>query len=531
MKDKTEKMSIYLHKETVKDFDECLKREALKKSSSHSIKKEIGLEGKIYIHEPNKKMPYWKETLERLTEEAIEVDTNSSNKAVIVFEYNNRYISIVYGYGKSMLKESTLERNFGLIVAANLIDPKKIRSLNSMTIEDTIVDMQKQTVSYSDQDSFQIDREKEILKAVSGAPSLESTAKFLVGTDSLTATRKMDIENIKESIKFYFEAFQEKKYIDNGFGWLNNIKRVKDSDIKQDLDKELEKDILTATGEVVIAPNRIIDWENIDGFCFRGIGKVKDEDYSMILDEERYLTYLRSKELKNILSKLKRDKIEVRDNNGEKYNLSSVYEGIIYEKNYDKTKYLLCYGDWYEIDEDFYNRVRNRVLSVVECEVSLPICKKGISEGTYNNELEKLSDDYVTLDQKNYSIPGYGRSRVEPCDLLTRDKKLIHIKIGGSSSTLSHLFAQGLTSARLLRTDIGMKNHINKYAESKFGPDFIKETDENSDFEIVYAIIDHRKKPFIDILPFFSLVNLAQTLDQLEAMNYNYSLMKIDRIK
>ena len=111
-----------------------------------------------------------------------------------------------------MLEDGNIERNFGLIVAANLIDPQKIRSLNSMTIEDTIVDTQKQSVFYSSQTDLQVDANKEILKSVSGAPKLESEARFLVGTDSLTATRKMKIEDIKESIKFYYSAYRKKDY-------------------------------------------------------------------------------------------------------------------------------------------------------------------------------------------------------------------------------------------------------------------------------------------------------------------------------
>lgn len=228
VQEKTQKLSIFLHKKEVDSFDSCIKKTSRDKSRVYNVKQEIGMTGKIYVHESIENVPDWKITLEKLTTKTINISSNSSNKAVVVFEHNKRYFSIVYGYGRSMLDDVSIERNFGLIVAANLIDSKKIKSLNSMIIEDTIVDTQKQSMFYSSQTDLQVDTNKEILKSVSGAPRLESEARFLVGTDSLTATRKMKIEDIKESIKFYYDAYRKNDYKVNGFAWLDNVKKEKD---------------------------------------------------------------------------------------------------------------------------------------------------------------------------------------------------------------------------------------------------------------------------------------------------------------
>lgn len=526
--DKTNKISIFLHKETVNSFDDCVKAKARRNSTIHTVKRAIGLSGRIFIHNPTLKSPEWKMVLEKLTRDTISISDNSSNKAVVVFKYKQRYLSLTYGYGKSMLNEDTIERNFGLIVAANLIDPNKIRSLNSMTIEDTIVDTQKQAVNFSTQDSFQINQNSEILKSVSGAPNLETTAKFIVGSDSITATQKMNIENIKKSIRFYYDTYQKIDYVDKGFGWLNNIKRVKDKTKSDLLNSKLEKDIIDEESNIVVGPNKILDWEDIVGFYITGLGNSKEPDISISLDYEKYLRCLRAKPEIKILNKLKRDKIKAVTDQENHFSISSVYDGIVYETTHDNERYLLCYGDWYKVDEDFFNRIRERVESAPSCELVFPACNTGDGEGQYNLTVEESNENYFSLDKQNYPIPGHGRSKVEPCDILTKDKKFVHVKKGGSSSTLSHLFAQGLVAARLLSNDVGFRSHVNEKVTGKFGADFIKDTDKNNDFEIVYAIIDHRDKDLVDTLPFFSLVNLAQTLDQLDAMDYNYSLMKID---
>lgn len=522
-------MAIFLHKEIVNNFDGCIKISARENSDVHPVKTEIGLSGRIYIHHPTMNAPSWKSTLDKLSSEQINVSDNSSNKAVIVFKHRDRFISVTYGYGKSMLDEDTIERNFGLIVAANLIDPQKIRSLNSMTIEDTIVDTQKQAVAYSNQENFQINQNREILKAVSGAPNSESTAKFFVGTDSLIATRKMRIENIKESIVFYFDKYQSKEYIDKGFGWLDNIKRVKDSTKNTFLDSKLAEELSNENSRAIIGPNRVLNWENISGFYFSGMGKGVNNNISINLDYEPYLRVLRSKPDIKIIDKLKRDKImAVSEDDESHFPISNVYDGIVYEISNENKKYLLCYGDWYEVDENYYTQIRTRVANAPICDIQFAPCKKGIGEGSYNKSIADSSSDYELLDQHNYSIPGHGHSTVEPCDILTKDKKLIHVKKGGSSSKLSHLFAQGLVSAKLLSNDNGFKNHINDKVRSKFGENFLEALSMNSDFEIVYAIIDPKDKDLVEVIPFFSLVNLSKTFDELDSMNYNYSLMKID---
>lgn len=529
--EQTYKISFFLHKESVSEFDDCIKKTTLKNLDKYKVKKEIGLPGLIYVHQPTVNMPDWKTTLEKLTNETINISKNISNKAVVIFKYKERFLSIAYGYGKSILNESTLERNFGLIVAANLVDPKKIRSLNSMTIEDTIVDTQKQSIDYTNQEQFQINQNREILKSVSGAPHSETTAKFLVGTDSLSATRKMNIEDIKKDLMFYFDTYQKEDYKDRGFGWLDNIKRVKDVTMKETLDLELEKDIVKKDTNTLIGPNKILDWENIVGFYLTGLGKEVKKSISIDIDYERYLTTLYSNPTLKVLAKLKRDKLIAVTDNENEFVVSNIYDALVYEKEIHETRYLLCYGDWYEVDSDFYNEVKQKIRNTKISDLTFQPCFFGLEEGKYNELVANSSPDYVLLDQKNYILKGFGGSKVEPCDIFTRNKQLIHVKKGGSSSTLSHLFAQGLVSAKILSNDIKLKNHINKFSKSKLGPNYIKAKDKNSDFEVIFAIIDKRNSNFEDILPFFSMVNLSQVLNELETMNYNYSLMKIDYVE
>lgn len=51
----------------------------------------------------------------------------------------------------------------------------------------------------------------------------------------------------------------------------------------------------------------------------------------------------------------------------------------------------------------------------------------------------------------------------------------------------------------------------------------------SDEYEIVYAIIDNKDTPIDEKLPFFSLVNLMLTAQDLDRMHFRYSICPIKR--
>lgn len=524
----TLKISLFLHNESVEKFEDCIKQTCIDSSKHYDIKRAIGLEGKIYVHKPKKGAPDWFNQLNELTNEKINPEENVSNKAIIVFKHRRRFFSLVYGYGRSMLNEATIVRNFGLIVAANLVDPQGLKSVNSMTIEDVIVDTQKQSSGFSSQDQLQINRQAEIMKSLSGAPKAKADTKFVTGTDSLAATRNMDIKDIKSSIDFYYSTYKRDDYKQNGFEWLDNVRRIKDSSLKATLNDFLVKGIL-AEEKVFIVPNKIIDWSEITGFYLTGMGKRKNHTVSDLIDYDEYFNKIRNGTASNILVKLKKDSLVGIDINSVDYKISNIYDGIVFETQHNNAKYLLCYGDWFEINNQFYNQIKEKIKAVNKCSIVFPPCEKGEREETYNARIANNNPNYALMDQKFYQPKEYGRGKIEPCDIVTKSKQFIHIKKGGSASKLSHLFSQGIVASHTLSRDDDFKKHINNQVAKKLGPNLLASTDRNNSYEIIYAIIDKRNKPIEDVLPFFSMVNLSQTIDNLQSLKYKYSLALIQQ--
>lgn len=539
--EKTYSLSIYLHKSSVNSFEDCIKEEVLDENNlnEHLVNRNrIGAEGKIFTSYSEPGPPEWQYDINLFTNSNIELAESSTNRAVVILKVDNRYMSITFGHGKYILNENKIVRNFGIKVAANLIDSDQIRNLNTMNIEDVIINVQRQSSAYSNKEDLQVDVYKDILKEVAGSPNRregDAAPKFLVGTDFLKAKRKMNLENILTDLRYYKETYNQNTYKNNGFEWLDNILRIKDKSLISELNRRLKDAIKLNNGNVQIAANKPIDWSELDGFLLTGQNKIqKKENFNIAINSNEYFRYIRESRTPNVIDKLKKDRLLVLYNQNESVEkLSNIYNSIIFETEYDDKFYILSHGEWFEINKDYYRSIIRRVEEIeVEKDIefieydenhSNEFSDGEYNEGRYNKHLSELDGNFL-LDKKNFIPPVPGNNPIEPCDIFTRNKELIHIKRYNGSSSLSHLLSQGLVSANLLiNTDF--KNHINE----QIGEEIIHENDPINVFKVVYAVIHKdRNKTIHEIFPFFTKVNLVKTTEQLRRMQIKYSIKKID---
>ena len=80
----------------------------------------------------------------------------------------------------------------------------------------------------------------------------------------------------------------------------------------------------------------------------------------------------------------------------------------------------------------------------------LPRYSAGETEDSYNRRAASHGSHFL-LDKTLVRLPG--QSPFEPCDLLSYDGLLMHVKRRSSSSTMSHVTAQATAAAQLLRSD------------------------------------------------------------------------------
>ena len=124
---------------------------------------------------------------------------------------------------------------------------------------------------------------------------------------------------------------------------------------------------------------------------------------------------------------------------------------------------------------------------------------------------------------------GGGHSSIEFCDVLTADKKLVHVKRYSGSAQLSHLFNQGVVSGELfLSADADFREKVNgklpaglKFADPKLRPTA-------GDYEIVFGIIVPPGKPLE--IPFFSKVSFRNARRRLLTYGYTVTKKRIESV-
>lgn len=524
-------LTIFLIKDYIQNLRDCIKNPG--SLSSSKLKPQFGLDGEIYYCDSNKKLPRWKPFLDELSNEAINITENASNKAIVLVHIQNRIMAIVFGYGRSFLKEECIERNFGLKVALNTINPNKMRSINAATIEDMVVTTQRQASYSTTQDEFGLNVTNDIMKGLTGEPYDPVYGNHISGKDSLVVSVLMEIMELKEKLKLYYDAYKDGRYKRIGFEWVDNIAEIRDSVQSEALDFELATAIENReVDHLHIAPPETTDWDRIIGFCYSGIGKKMDDgdNYNLDLDLTEYVE--KFKPGINVCEKIHRDKLYAMNSDGVPFAICSIYAALVFQTKYEGKNYILCSGTWYYVETSFFEQVNNFIKTKVPISnVVLPDCPSDKDEGAYNEMVADGNVDFCLMDRKLISVEN-GPKKIEACDIFARDKKLIHVKNKGQSAQLSHLFSQGKVSAECFVSDQTFRRQVSDIITQKFGAKVFDYTQkpQSNEFEIVYAIIDTKNSSIEEKLPFFSKVNLMITAQELDRMHFKFSVCLVHKV-
>lgn len=185
--------------------------------------------------------------------------------------------------------------------------------------------------------------------------------------------------------------------------------------------------------------------------------------------------------------------------------------------------YILSLGEWFFVNNDYVQAVKDRVRNIPDVTEELGILPihEGETEGDYNERLG-IAKDWQLLDKKLFNFSG--TSKFEIADLLTPNAKYLCVKKMSSSATLSHLFAQGSVSAKLLRSVPDVAERARKLYTEKW-PESDDSALHNPTF--VYVIPTKKEGTLSECLFFFSLINLIDHLDTIKAAGYGVARCKV----
>lgn len=525
---KSYKLSIYLLKDEIKDFKQALK-DNIYIQKEYDFNHEIPAEGKIILGATKSSEPHWKELLQAAIDEELPDLNNISNRAIVFFLIDDRIFALPFGYGKHLLKEEAIDRDFGLKTALNVVNADKLVSIDKANLDDLTVLTRTQISRKARPETFSIDIIKDLLKSVTGEPSallLENIGKIITGNEGVSIIPTIDFKDIPKNLKDLKKAFESERYKER-FDWIDNIKPERDPSVLESLRQSMVNDLSNKNDENLhLAPPFLIDWEAFEGFSYTRTGDLETEFEIENFYEQR------ESDLDGLdWNKLLRLKIYIKYGDEDERYSFNLWRFLNYQTTLDDNIYVFALAKWYKVNKTYSDELIEYVNQIEESDLLFIDCDKGINEAEYNEQLAN-SQEYFKLLDKDLVRSDLSRSGIEVCDVLSDSMEFIHVKFRRSSATLSHLFAQGKISAFALRRDKTFRKNLRaKLNQLGLDRDLVpieSRLVQARNYTITFALIEKKSRSFVESLPFFSLLNFRITAEDLILLGYNLKVKKIE---
>jgi uncharacterized protein (TIGR04141 family) len=466
--------------------------------------------------------PRWATYLKEHVSPALGELETASASGVLLLEAAARLFAVTFGQGRRLIDPEAFEHDFGLLVVLNTVAPDQLKSVDARTIEETTVHTRRDVSRDSSLSTFGLDVSRDLLRAVTGTPQDPALAHRMTGADALgiwTRAQIPELPALAEQLLKYYEATDYKTH----FEFIDHLRPEKNAARIRELNKQLVDDL--RTGEITeahLAAPETLDWLDVGGFTF-SCG-LKDQEPNT---DPRISAYRTSHEDGDIdLAMLKSDKLIALRADGEMLQDWPVYRCIVYQLELDGHLFVLTGAQWFRVDVDYKNKIYKQVNALKKL-AGLPKADATGGEKAYN---VKAAAELGALCLDRKLIQDSGPDKIELCDILTLQGGLIHVKPRGSSSTLSHLFNQGLNSATRLFVDQEFRSKARALAASEdqaYADVLPADRFDAAKHEISFVIITRSKRNTPLTLPFFSVVSLATAATYLQGYGYTVSIAAV----
>lgn len=520
----TKSMSIYLLKYDVTAKDAIKDGRGYEEASV--VTKAIP-ELRVFLKRGIRKQPWWKTYL------GLDSDLSQQlNSAAAFVEINKRTFVLTFGSGQHLLEEDSYVHDFGTRVVLNAVDPNKLKSADTLDPESS--QRRRTQIPYDgDLALLSFTGDSSVLKRLTGKAKSEHSdlVRSVTGAAGLRVTTPTEPSDLEDLLKRLHELYKSKEFCKT-FPDIAQIQPITDPDIVDQLNEKLVASVFDISAPIVLTVPDVLDYgdETYVQFSGRGASEIFDDVYI-----KHYREYLEGRNVSAesfTVADLKHDKLLLLNGSHETNQQWSIYRSLIFEVQEDKDKgysYHFSDGAWFRVATGLIDSLRD-FLDPYWIEATLP-GHQWKSEAEYNSEVSSLHGD-ICLDQTNISPSG--QTQVEPCDILRIGEtvEFIHVKIGTSSSMLSHLFNQAANSIQLIRTNEEAEEKLLTLVREKAGDAAahqVKEALENNSYTVSIAIVSHKRTPERKSanLPIFSRISLRRALVALKAMGVTTTIQLV----
>jgi uncharacterized protein (TIGR04141 family) len=459
--------------------------------------------------------PWWQDFLSPHVDGQLRELWTASSSAVLLLEAAGRLFAVTFGQGRHLLDADAVEADFGLKVTLNTVRPDQLKSVDAKTIDETTLHTRRDVSRDSTFAAFDLDVTRDLLRSVTGTPPDETLARRLTGADAIALNTRAQVPELSALCERLLEAYESDAYKEN-FEFIDYLRPEKRFGRVRELEQKLVDALnMHELDDVHLACPEPMDWLDVAGFRYS-----RDSDAELDADP-RISAYLGAHGNEDIdLDTLKADRLyAIRDSDGSSLREWPVYRCLVYETELDGDLYVLSAGDWFRVSLSFKDRVYAYANGLPKTSLALPDPDAGTDEDRYNRKAAAAVDGLL-LDKE---LVFEGPDKMEICDVLTREPVLVHVKQRGSSSTLSHLFAQGMNCSERLLEDPDFRTAARAViagVDAAFADVLPDRAPEPGEIEVAFVVITRSDRDTPLTLPFFSVVSLRSAAMRLKALGY-----------
>jgi uncharacterized protein (TIGR04141 family) len=191
-----------------------------------------------------------------------------SEGAVLLVRHAGALFALSFGMGHHLINLDLVERDFGLRVTLNSIDPLKLRSLDKASHEVNPLHIRSQSARDADIFDLNIDPELDMVHAVTGTSEVALFGEHISGRDALTINPPATLDDLPEILA---EALARgNRPLPERFAWIDNVHRVRDSTMIECLDDALTDALRSdpRPENLWLGEPEIVDWETQTGYSF-----------------------------------------------------------------------------------------------------------------------------------------------------------------------------------------------------------------------------------------------------------------------
>jgi uncharacterized protein (TIGR04141 family) len=455
--------------------------------------------------------------------------------ALLMFRTEDHIFISTYAHGWMLVEENNIEGDFGLRVAINLLNDKKLKRLERANLGDAL-----RGVSLSpfqrDFTSFGLDDALDLVRKISGSTRDDAAADTVTGAKSLKITGEFGIPDLPELAADALAAFGADAYKDTSFSVIDFVSPVMDRRLIGRLDEHCCQSIKDEAGEFELGLPSTNDSDSV-GYKFQGPGHPGTHPELLLSNYTEAL----GEELATLTPKMLRDhKIGSIHQDSMRNRKWSIRQSLIGSIVIDTSRFAINEGEWYEVDQLFKDGIEERFQQTRQHWQGdpFPMIKafdpkgrngKLESEESYNRRLANHLG-VCLLDRQLVAIPDIQRSNFEVCDLLDiPGKRFLHVKKSSRrSSVLSHFFKQGSNSAQQLKRFPaawdGLLNVVQGLYGDLFRDQLIDAMADERRWTVEFLILDTPRHDGTFNIPFFSKITLRNEAISLLAQEYDVRL-------